>query len=67
MMSPRNNIETGKWATSEGIGVLRTTQDKQAEQCLWKTTMYAVIEEFRRRIKIALAGGDDTKDNYLKV
>ncbi|KAK9905112.1 hypothetical protein WJX75_009845 [Coccomyxa subellipsoidea] len=42
-------------------------QDKQAEQCLWKTTMYAVIEEFRRRIKIALAGGDDTKDNYLKA
>ena len=37
------------------------------EQCLWKTTMYAVIEEFRRRIKVALTGGDETKETYLKV
>jgi hypothetical protein len=42
-------------------------QDKQVEQALWKTAVYAVIEEFRKRLKAASAGGENMKEHYLKV
>ena len=42
-------------------------QSKDAEQMLWKTVFYTVIEEFRRRIKAATAQGDKGVEPLRKV
>jgi hypothetical protein len=42
-------------------------QEKDVEQCLWKTVVYAVIEEFRRRIKSAAAAGEKGEVPLRKV
>ncbi|BDA49482.1 probable telomerase-binding protein EST1A at N-terminal half [Coccomyxa sp. Obi] len=44
-----------------------SAQDKQIEQSLWKLVVYAVIEEFRRRIKATIAGGEKQRELYTKV
>lgn len=42
-------------------------QSKDAEQMLWKTVFYTVIEEFRRRIKAATAQGEKGSEPLRKV
>ena len=42
-------------------------QSKDAEQMLWKTVFYTVIEEFRRRIKAATAQGQKGSEPLRKV
>ena len=42
-------------------------QAKDAEQMLWKTVFYTVIEEFRRRIKAAIAQGQKGSEPLRKV
>ncbi len=42
-------------------------QSKAAEQMLWKTVFYTVIEEFRRRIKAATAQGEKGSEPLRKV
>ena len=42
-------------------------QVKDAEQMLWKTVFYTVIEEFRRRIKAAIAQGQKGSEPLRKV
>ena len=43
------------------------TQAKEVEQSLWKSCFYAVIEEFRRRIKRAMDAGQPAEDNLQKA
>ena len=42
-------------------------QAKEIEQSLWKTGFYAVIEEFRKRIKQAKDAGPPAEENLRKV
>ncbi len=42
-------------------------QNKDAEQMLWKTVFYTVIEEFRRRIKAATAQGQKGSEPLRKA
>lgn len=42
-------------------------QSKDAEQMLWKTVFYTVIEEFRRRIKAATAQGQKGSEPLRKA
>lgn len=42
-------------------------QSKDAEQMLWRTVFYTVIEEFRRRIKAATAQGQKGSEPLRKV